>query len=154
MTTKLWENEYQKQETLSGFVDREIHLCVSHLMSTILPTMMEDGDYQDEAMALLYGRTHFVPWRDTTEGDEFDTEGEAQEWIDNHTDGEGWEIEERNDEILEHWAVSGWMGERLKEQGHAVEEICNVTVWGRCCSGQAIHLDGVIADIYEEMMNR
>lgn len=54
-------------------------------------------------------------------------------------------------EVLEFWAVSKWFGERLKEHDEVVEEVLDFNVWGRCTTGQAIAMDGVIVSIAAEM---
>ena len=142
------------QRKVGAMVDREVVYCVSNLMSVVLPGLYENSDYIDEAMALLYGRTYWVPWRPATgehrseEGDEFDSEDDAQEWIDGQE--KDWEIEERTDEVFEHWIVTRWLKERLQEKGQIVEDIHGVDVWARCCTGQAIHLDHYMCDIYRE----
>jgi len=63
-------------------------------------------------------------------------------------DGEGYE---RYREIYEYWAVSSWFGRKLAEKGEAVADVLDFTVWGRCTTGQAILLDGVVCSIAEDM---
>ena len=58
--------------------------------------------------------------------------------------------EEYPDEALEHWLVSDWLGNRLKEEGEMVVNFMNLTIWGRTTSGQAICIDSVIEDIYSK----
>lgn len=50
-------------------------------------------------------------------------------------------------EVFEYWAVSDWLGRKLKERGEIVVELYGASVWGRCTTGQAILLDGVIRNI-------
>ena len=54
------------------------------------------------------------------------------------------------EEALEHWCVSAWLGERLKEEGEMVIDFLGLTIWGRTTSGQAIMLDSVVEDIYNK----
>ncbi|UCV26734.1 hypothetical protein [Ferribacterium limneticum] len=56
-------------------------------------------------------------------------------------------IEPYEREIYEHWAVSSWLGGELSARGELVFEFCNMTIWGRGCTGQSIMLDGVICEI-------
>ena len=56
-------------------------------------------------------------------------------------------------EALEYWAVSDWLSRKLAEKGESIAEVCGLTVWGRCTSGQAISCDGVIEMITEELHN-
>jgi hypothetical protein len=55
-------------------------------------------------------------------------------------------------EIYEHWLVSGWLAARLREKGHVAVEYLGLTIWGRPTTGQMISMDGVIQQIYAEMM--
>lgn len=59
----------------------------------------------------------------------------------------GEEPEPEYHEILEHWIVTPWLGEKLKARGEPVYQRSSGWIWGRCCSGQAIFLDGVISEI-------
>ena len=53
---------------------------------------------------------------------------------------------------MEFWIVSPWFGRKLKEYGEIVSfDFIGFTIWGRCSSGQAILLDGVISRICEEL---
>ena len=55
-------------------------------------------------------------------------------------------------EPYEFWIVSPWLGRKLKEYGEIVSfDFFGFTIWGRCSSGQAILLDGVISRICEEL---
>jgi hypothetical protein len=54
-------------------------------------------------------------------------------------------------EAYEHWIVSDWLADKLEERGEMiVRDFLGLTIWGRCTSGQAILLDGVICDIYDK----
>jgi len=54
-------------------------------------------------------------------------------------------------EVFEHWIVTGWLYEKLKEKGEPVVEWHNLYIWGRTCTGQAIMLDGVISGICSDL---
>lgn len=55
-------------------------------------------------------------------------------------------------EVFEHWIVSGWLADRLEAKGEAIcRDLAGLTVWGRCTTGQAIYIDRVICDIYNEL---
>jgi len=137
-----------------AFVDQNVYYCVSSLCSAILGHVSEEGQYQEEATNLLCGQTTFVPYHPKLgEGLEFGTEEEAQEWVDSLcvAHPEDYEIEERQSEIFEHWIVSSYFGEKLREKGEVVESIHDVLIWGRTTTGQSIMLDGVVQSIYEEL---
>lgn len=61
-------------------------------------------------------------------------------------------IEPHEDEVYEHWVVSDWLADKLKEKG---ECICldwqGLTIWGRCTTGQMVSMDSVIREIAEEL---
>lgn len=48
------------------------------------------------------------------------------------------------------YLVSDWLADQLEQRGEIVGEICDLTIWGRCTSGQAIWQDGVIQEIFRE----
>jgi len=55
-------------------------------------------------------------------------------------------------EVFEHWIVSDYLASKLEERGHIVcRDFMGLTIWGRCTTGQAISLDGVMIDIAIEM---
>lgn len=60
-----------------------------------------------------------------------------------HDDGDAIEVEEFDPcEVFEHWIISGWLADKLEEQGEAVAQPWgDVHIWGRTCTGQAISLD-------------
>jgi hypothetical protein len=54
-------------------------------------------------------------------------------------------------EAYEHWIVTSWFADKLKEKGEIVGELLNWHIWGRCTTGQAILLDSVIEQIASDM---
>jgi len=55
-------------------------------------------------------------------------------------------------EVFEHWIVSNWLADRLEAKGEAIcHDLAGLTVWGRCTTGQAIAIDRVICDIYNDL---
>ncbi len=58
--------------------------------------------------------------------------------------------EDYPDEALEHWLISDWLANRLREEGEMVIEFMGLTIWGRTTSGQAICIDSVIEAIYHK----
>ena len=55
------------------------------------------------------------------------------------------------DEVYEHWIVSGWLARKLKGRGEVTGDLCGLTIWGRCTTGQSICLDRVIQNIAIEL---
>jgi hypothetical protein len=62
-------------------------------------------------------------------------------------------IEQGEREVYEHWIVSRFLADKLREQGETVgEDIAGFDyIWGRCTSGQAILLDHVMGAIADSM---
>lgn len=54
-------------------------------------------------------------------------------------------------EIYEWWVVSDWLAEQLEKHGEAMLINDYGTWWGRTCFGQAIYLDSVIEEIWDEI---
>lgn len=75
-----------------------------------------------------------------------DIEGGAYEWV---CDNFG--LDPEYGEIYEHWIVSDWLGRKLSERGHIVENYLGMTIWGRGCTGQAISMDGVMEQICNDL---
>lgn len=58
---------------------------------------------------------------------------------------------ENDKEALEHWLVSNWLADRLMDKGEmVVKDFYGLTIWGRSTSGQAIFLDCVIQEIFQD----
>lgn len=77
---------------------------------------------------------------------EADTDDAWQVFVQEH------DLEPDDIEVYEHWIVSDWLGRRLREKGEIVGEIANLTIWGRCTTGQMISMDGVIQQIHAELV--
>jgi hypothetical protein len=56
-------------------------------------------------------------------------------------------VEPDQSEVMEWWALSGWLASKLEDRGEIVFD----GYWGRQSTGQAILLDGVICDIYDAL---
>ena len=53
--------------------------------------------------------------------------------------------------VYEHWLVDRYFGARLEERGERVFSFCDMTIWGRCTTGQSISLDGVIRRMVRDL---
>lgn len=62
-----------------------------------------------------------------------------------------YDIEPAYGEVYEHWIVSRWFAEKLKEKGEPVGEFANLYIWGRGTTGQSIYMDSVIQDIAADL---
>jgi len=56
-------------------------------------------------------------------------------------------------EAYEHWIVDRWFAKKLEAKGEMIScDIHGLVIWGRKCTGQEIMIDGVVCQIYDEMM--
>ena len=100
----------------------------------------------------------FAEWFETLqEGDEKPTLDALRTYIIDHTSD--WEefcrendvdTDDFRNEVYEHWIVSDWLARKLGERGYCVGNLCGLTIWGRCCTGQSMCLDHVIQQIAQE----
>lgn len=73
--------------------------------------------------------------------------------------GETWQsicadndIEPYQWEVYEHWIVDQWLAEKLQEKGQRVDlDFEGLCIWGRTCTGQAVSMDSVIKEIYDDL---
>lgn len=62
------------------------------------------------------------------------------------------ETEDYEREIFEHWIVSDCLADKLETEGEKImRDFFGFTIWGRSTTGQAISIDQVICDIYDDM---
>lgn len=81
------------------------------------------------------------------------TDEEIKKYFDASTEEEIEKVRNNGEdinEVYEHWLVSDWLLDRLKEENEPILETDFETWWGRCCTGQAILLDHVIQKIAYE----
>lgn len=66
----------------------------------------------------------------------------AEEWCEERG------LEPYQREVFEFWAVSQWLGDKLRERGEKVDDdFAGLVVWARTTSGQGISGDRVIQEI-------
>lgn len=156
-------------------VNREVHYCVSYLVSTLAGGYGTAVTHVDAS-----GR------RSTNGGDLIDMMEQAFELACPIDDWEealiqngwarlkyGWQhMEDLSDEplsledaiteaqmdepyqreVFEHWIVSDWLADKLEAHGEKVDkDFAGLTVWARTTTGQAIYADGVIETICAEL---
>lgn len=61
-----------------------------------------------------------------------------------------YDIEPEYSEVFEYWTISNWLYEKLEEKGEVVFELFDLKIWGRTTTGQAIDLDWVMNEIYND----
>jgi len=160
------------QRDVGEFVGREVHSCVSELISHLCQDSPDSAfDYFEELMSVCVS--------DDYESAAYDEGWRVKEhhgyWlyykmqdidsmrsaINTHmavSEEQAWRaccddngLEPHQREAYEHWIVSDWLAGKLEAKGEMVSmDIHGLTVWGRCTSGQAILLDGVICEIFNE----
>lgn len=108
-------------------------------------------DYRDAAQ---YGADYIInvteDYWSATDADGEASEGRADSELDAWREAFEFVGADRPDgaEVYEHWIVSDWLAARLIEAGETVvRDVAGLTVWGRCTTGQAISMDGVIQRI-------
>ena len=160
------------QRNVSDFVGREVIYCVSSLvyelaqqadnMDDLLPVCAKD-DWEEPAyyharqmmtraelaehcesalgMAVYDDETHEELAQAVSTGQD-----EAREFCDHFG------LDPDSVEAYEHWIVSNWLADKLKARGEMIlRDFMGLTIWGRTCTGQAISLDSVICDIYDDL---
>lgn len=104
-----------------------------------------DGPHDSEGAARVRSWENYLS--DEARGPYVSEEEAAQAFC----DAEDIDIRDYDSEVYEHWIVDSWYAEHLRNRGETVVEICGLTVWGRCTTGQSISMDGIVADIAAEM---
>lgn len=154
------QSERDLQTACDRLVGREVHHCVSFLISEL--AKLEWDAKEDE----LYPVLTKTVWACGKCDGEYPDEDEAEDCCaPEEEDGKylchgcGGDFddatsaivccspEERTNEAYEHWIVSSWLSARLADHGEMVGEVMGLTIWGRCTTGQAISMDGVIREI-------
>lgn len=137
------------QNILDKLVDREVVACISDMVEHLFS--YDGGTYGswDEWNNMYVNRCD--------ECDDYFTEYDEDEDGNRicphcgrvYKDDE--EAEEEPQEIYEYWLVTNWFGEKLRNHGEPVYERWGNWIWGRCCTGQSIALDYVVAEIAADM---
>lgn len=158
-TKKLDVNSVVNQEIKGKFVAREVKACFSYEMDAILKAEQRIGDglptYEDIENLYEYkcpecGEGYAdLDSIENPHGEDSDEDKKYFcRWCKEYFDHEP---ESEPQEIFEWWIVTEFLYDKLKAKGHPVLEWGNNYYWGRCTTGQAIMLDGVISEICSEM---
>ena len=158
--------------TLKELVQREVIYCVSSLIYTLtqenkldeeLAISLWQGaiDYEAAEYAINQDGSYLVEkeglWglydNDDLDNPIVDYEHETkEELIEWYFDDMSWDIEDYRSEVFEHWLVSNWLSKELDANGEVTVECYGLTIWCRTTTGQAIHCDSVMEQIYQELM--
>jgi len=138
--------DIQKQEDLRKFVDEEVHACQSTLAEKALGKGLFSWDDVDN----IYRPFDIRNVDNGTCKDcvlistELDLETEKCRGC--------YDKDQDMQEIYEWWVVSEWLAILLYKHGAPLLKNKYGTWWGRCATGQAIFLDSIINNIYDEVM--
>jgi hypothetical protein len=167
------ENQRILEKFVSRNVERNVSMLVEHFLRN--PEALNGSDYdweelvdlskcidwEEAAMDALDGFTadDCREWFDDYEDDLEDADAKTmreiifqhlkddedlQDFVEKNVD----DLADYEMEVLEYWIVDERFREKLAEKGEAtMEEFFGMPLWGRTTSGQAILLDGVIAEI-------
>lgn len=169
--------ELENQRICKRLVQREVVHCVSSLVSHFAQynealdgsnysyddifDLCRSSDYESVGTEEIDGwdvdelreylESKFVEYSSATTEEELhrlcidDAESDWEEFCQERS------IDPEELEVYEHWIVSNWFHRKLAEQGETVGELFDMRIWGRCTTGQAIAMDGVIRNIASSM---
>ncbi len=157
--------------TIQEFVSREIIYCLSNLIYTLNQEGKLDEEYWnliesidwDEAQSAIEQNNCIVQeeadlwgvYDSDTDYYVVDPNHDSKhQAIEEYFNDQNWDLHEYNREVYEHWLVSSYLGEKLKEKGETVEDFYGLTVWGRTTTGMRIAYDSVIKEIHEELISK
>ena len=143
--------DIQKPQNLREFVDREVYVNQSMLVTELLAKgVVNYEDIQNSSPIFKAGKDsdgqtdceHCGASIMDTEIDEETIlcENCFDEWKD-----------ENPKEIFEWWIVSNWLLEKLRAESEPILESDFERWWGRTTTGQAILLDYVVEKIYDDV---
>jgi len=162
------ENEIQRE--CASMVQREVYCCASYLISAIAQGFDAGGlnskncpdlaeiceqafelscpvdDWEEAAIQAGY---HCLEGGDWTRACE-NTEDIPPYWVSAEDCCQANDIDPYSCEVFEHWIVSKWLGKKLQERGEKGDfDFCNLVIWARTTTGQAISMDSVIREIWQ-----
>ena len=149
-------NSTKNQEVKSKFVNREIiHNC-----SVMISELQGNEQFHDEIFELFFNTPNFdlmiENWQNSANNDEIsevlDTfSAENINEIDQRELCEHLDLEYQYCDPFEFWIVTGYLGEKLEENGEVIADFMGFTIWGRQTTGQAILLDYAISKVCADM---
>ena len=145
------------------FVEREVIYCVSSLVNELVAAHESFPEYVEDLMDAYRGLPDWEEAVSENGWKPFTDDYGVACW--ENEDGETWagsaedvcdifdiDVWDYAPDVLEHWIVTDYLADKLEDHNERVlRDFFGLTVWCRCCSGQAILLDGVISEICSEM---
>ena len=81
-----------------------------------------------------------------------DEETAIYEYFEQHLNGC---LEDYRSEVFEHYIVTSWLADKLEALGETVvRDLYGLTIYCRPCTGQALHCDWVIQQIYQDLISK
>lgn len=155
--------------TVEQLVAREVHYCVSYLVSTLANGAGECRNLQDiveQACDLAYP---IDDWESAAREAGWTLRGDGstgQSWRNEDPEFDGFDMESaeavcnefnidpHQTEVYEHWIVSDWLADQLEAHGEKVDrDFAGMTVWARTTTGQGIASDSVMVAIHAALTN-
>lgn len=150
-------NSSVNQDIKGKLVGKEVNACVSSLVEYILQQDDRNAPFTWEDVENYYIDNSEEIEELQEQVDELEELEELTEEQDKQLDELKDQIEELESEqeepqeIYEWWSVTNWLANKLKSKGECIVSDGYNSYWGRCTTGQAILLDGVISEIAEDM---
>ena len=132
--------ESELQRVAGDIVNQNVYYCISYLMTEVGRLNIYESDWSEEF-------NESVSCQMLACGCDMDEEEieEARE--------EGRDLESCGSchrEVYEHWIVSPYLRDRLREMDETVIGFMNMDVWSRCITGQSIALDWPLRELAKE----
>lgn len=131
--------EAQRQRAAGLLVQREVFACVSLMVENLIQANAFDSSLGFGLDDLENLWRHVCPECGDTD---IAYETEEESWACQSCD---WTDEDEPDteaqEVFEWWIIDPFLASNLQDRGHVIYNGMGPTLWGRCCTGQAIALD-------------
>lgn len=153
--------------TVENLVAREVHYCVSYLVSTLAggDSSENRGDLADMMEQALELACPIVDWEETAiqagwrvvgnelVHDDLDRVLPLEDACAYETAACDVDADLIEREVYEHWIVSDWLADKLAAHGEKVDkDFAGMTVWARTTTGQGIASDSVIVAIHTALV--
>lgn len=142
-------NNSVNQNIKGDFINREVYACLTREVEFILSTESRESPFSYDDI-----ENYYISVCPDCGSEIEETENDEDETVYKCTSCD-YESDEQPDteaqEIYEWYLVSEYLADLLKDKNEPVIITYNSCYWGRCCSGQAIKLDGVITDICSDI---
>lgn len=167
--------ERRLQDAGRRLVERDVHYCISYLVSTLASgyggeTSGDLGEMAEQAFELSTAVPDYVEaaeqngatlyqdddgdwkWKDADDNESDDFWSDRDDAAKNYCEENRVDTDDYGREVYEHWIVSNWLADKLAERGEKIDkDFAGMTVWARTTTGQAILLDGVIREIVTDL---